>query len=70
MLKKKLMSTVALSLVMFMACSCTKPGEKIIFSSYSHRPQRYAGTDESLRKKSDSFHASVKSESHDEKRRC
>ena len=30
MLKKKLLSTVALSLIMFMACGCTKPGEKII----------------------------------------
>ncbi len=26
-----------------------KTWRKIIFSSYSHRPQRYAGTDESLR---------------------
>lgn len=30
MLKKKLLPTLALSMVMFMACSCTTPGEKII----------------------------------------
>lgn len=30
MLKKKLLPAFALSLVMFLSCSCTKPGEKII----------------------------------------
>ena len=30
MLKKKLLPAIVLSLVMFITCSCTKPGEKII----------------------------------------